>query len=41
LLPTIRYANYNRALCLLDPYGLHLDWDVIYQAGNRKRSTCS
>ena len=25
--------NFNRALCLLDPYGLHLDWDVIQQAG--------
>jgi three-Cys-motif partner protein len=33
LLPTIRYANYNRALCLLDPYGLHLDWEVMLQAG--------
>jgi three-Cys-motif partner protein len=26
LLPTIQYEKYNRALCLLDPYGLHLDW---------------
>jgi three-Cys-motif partner protein len=33
LLPTIQYKNFNRALCLLDPYGLDLDWDVIRQAG--------
>lgn len=33
LLPKIQYKNYNRALCLLDPYGLHLDWDVIRMAG--------
>jgi three-Cys-motif partner protein len=33
LLPTIKYKNYNRALCLLDPYGLHLDWEVMLQAG--------
>ncbi len=33
LLPTIQYKNYNRALCLLDPYGLHVDWEVIQVAG--------
>jgi three-Cys-motif partner protein len=33
LLPTIKYANYNRALCLFDPYGLHLDWQAIKMAG--------
>ena len=33
LLPQIQYRLYKRALCLLDPYGLHLDWQVIYQAG--------
>ena len=36
LLPQIQYKNYKRALCLLDPYGLHLDWEVIYQAGQSK-----
>jgi three-Cys-motif partner protein len=36
LLPQIQFENYNRALCLLDPYGLHLDWDVMYQAGQSK-----
>lgn len=33
LLPTIQYARYNRALCVLDPYGLHLDWEIIELAG--------
>ena len=36
LLPTIRYKNFNRALCLLDPYGLHLDWEVMLQAGQSR-----
>ena len=33
LLPTIKYEDYKRALCLLDPYGLHLDWEVVQIAG--------
>jgi three-Cys-motif partner protein len=33
LLPTIQYDDYKRALCLLDPYGLHLDWDIMAIAG--------
>jgi three-Cys-motif partner protein len=36
VLPTIRYEEFQRALCLLDPYGLHLDWDVIYAAGQSR-----
>lgn len=36
LLPKIQYRNYNRALCLLDPYGLHLDWEVLRLAGQSK-----
>ncbi len=31
--PRVRYEEYRRALCLLDPYGLHLDWQVVEQAG--------
>lgn len=31
--PKMRYADYRRALCLLDPYGLQLDWNVILTAG--------
>ncbi len=31
--PHALYKNYRRALCLLDPYGLHLNWEVIREAG--------
>ncbi len=31
--PQIQYAQYRRGLCLLDPYGLHLNWQVIQTAG--------
>ena len=31
--PRVRYEDYRRGLCLLDPYGLHLDWEVIRRAG--------
>jgi three-Cys-motif partner protein len=34
--PRARYKDYRRALCLLDPYGLHLDWNVMFQAGQMK-----
>jgi three-Cys-motif partner protein len=36
LLPSIKYGDYKRALCLLDPYGLHLDWEVMLIAGQLK-----
>jgi three-Cys-motif partner protein len=36
VLPTIQYSKCTRALCLLDPYGLHLDWEVMRQAGQSK-----
>ncbi len=36
ILPKIRYDEYKRALCVLDPYGLHLDWKVLALAGNLK-----
>jgi three-Cys-motif partner protein len=36
ILPSIQYEKYNRALCLLDPYGLHLDWQVMEQAGHSR-----
>ena len=36
VLPKIQYNKYTRALCLLDPYALHLDWAVILQAGQSK-----
>jgi len=34
--PRVRYEIYRRALCLLDPYGLHLDWGVIHAAGQKQ-----
>ena len=36
LLPTIKYSAYERALFLLDPYGLHLDREVMQIAGQLK-----
>jgi len=32
IFPKVRYEDYRRALCVLDPYGLHLDWKVIRTA---------
>ncbi len=34
--PKVLYKDFRRGLCLLDPYGLHLDWQVIYTAGQMK-----
>jgi len=34
--PRVRYEDYCRALCILDPYGLQLDWTVIATAGKMK-----
>jgi len=34
--PKVRYEDYRRGLCLLDPYGLHLNWEVISTAGKMK-----
>ena len=34
--PRAKYEEYRRALCLLDPYGLHLNWEVIQTAGQMK-----
>lgn len=36
IFPRIRYEDYRRGLCLLDPYGLHLNWDIIEAAGKMK-----
>jgi three-Cys-motif partner protein len=36
VLPGIQYEKYTRALCLLDPYALDLDWQVILQAGQSR-----
>ena len=34
--PNVLYGDYKRGLCLLDPYGLHLNWDVIETAGRMR-----
>lgn len=34
--PEVRYDDYRRALCLLDPYSLDLSWDVIKTAGQMR-----
>lgn len=31
--PDVLSNNRNRALCILDPYGVHLDWEVLRDAG--------
>lgn len=36
VLPQVRYEDYRRALCLLDPYGLDLRWEVMATAGTLK-----
>jgi three-Cys-motif partner protein len=34
--PHVQYADYRRGLCVLDPYGLHLEWRLIFTAGQMK-----
>lgn len=34
--PKCRYEDYRRALCLLDPYGLNVNWEVLQKAGEMK-----
>ena len=34
--PKVRFEDFKRGLCLLDPYGLHLNWEVISKAGQMK-----
>ena len=34
--PKVKRKEYRRGLCLLDPYGLDLDWEVIKTAGQMK-----
>jgi len=36
IFPRVKWKDYDRALCILDPYGLHLDWNVILRAGQTK-----
>lgn len=34
--PRVQYTQYRRGLCVLDPYGLHLEWSVISEAGRMR-----
>lgn len=34
--PEVQWKQYRRALCILDPYGLDLDWALIEAAGKSK-----
>jgi three-Cys-motif partner protein len=36
IFPLAKYSDYRRALCLLDPYGLHLNWEVVCTAGQMR-----
>ena len=36
IFPQVRWEQYRRGLCLLDPYGLHLNWKIIQAAGQMK-----
>jgi three-Cys-motif partner protein len=35
-IPKVTYEKYMRGLCILDPYGLQLNWTVIAKAGQLK-----
>jgi three-Cys-motif partner protein len=34
--PHCKYTDFCRALCLLDPYGLDVDWKIVEQAGQMR-----
>lgn len=34
--PRVRFEDYKRGLCILDPYALHLDWELIQTAGSMR-----
>jgi three-Cys-motif partner protein len=34
--PRVQFKAFKRGLCILDPYGLHLNWTVIATAGQMK-----
>jgi three-Cys-motif partner protein len=36
IMPRIRFTDFRRGLCLLDPYALHLNWEVIRAAGEER-----
>jgi three-Cys-motif partner protein len=36
IFPTLTYDSFKRALCILDPYGLHLKWETVRAAAELK-----
>lgn len=36
IFPKAKYKDYKRGLCILDPYGMHYNWEIVYQAGQLK-----
>lgn len=36
IIPTVTYSGFKRALCVLDPYGLDVDWQVLVAAAQQK-----
>ena len=36
IIPTVKYSEFKRALCVLDPYGLDVDWKVLVAAAKQK-----
>jgi three-Cys-motif partner protein len=36
IFPRVKFENYRRALCVLDPYALNLNWEVMKTAGQMK-----
>lgn len=34
--PQVKYENYRRGMCILDPYGLDLDWKVMRASGQMR-----
>lgn len=36
IFPRVQWKDYRRGLCLMDPYGLDLDWNVIRTAGEMR-----
>lgn len=34
--PLVKFEQFRRGLCILDPYGMNLDWKVIFTAGQMK-----
>ncbi len=34
--PQVKFEKFRRGLCILDPYGMNLEWKVIFAAGQMK-----